>query len=210
MPASNYPPSVTGGERQVAGEPDLRDRRCPDPVAHGRAANKAQAECVTCRVVEHGEKKMEPCIGCKTPIDYFSCSPGYCRLCAHDPCWQPVPDEDVPERKAGRLILGRDAGGSRHFLDGEPVHCGTGLEMQVPGGKWVAVRYEASLARGDIRVSLHASPWAAPRKHEAPAGAWCNRCDGKAWGECEPDWGPGVVVTELDVSFVTLRWPVRK
>jgi len=49
---------------------------------------------------------------------------------------------------SGTLILSRDGGGRRHFLDGEPVRCGTTLEMLVQGSRperWIAVRYEASL-----------------------------------------------------------------
>lgn len=48
----------------------------------------------------------------------------------------------------GQLILSRDAGGRRHFLDGEPVRCGTILEMLVRGSWpecWIEVRYESSL-----------------------------------------------------------------
>ncbi len=72
------------------------------------------------------------------------------------------------------LILRRDAGGNRHYLDGEPVTCGTALELQVvryqytdatgerrvPVDRWVKVRYEASLAGRapeDVRITLYAN-----------------------------------------------------
>lgn len=48
------------------------------------------------------------------------------------------------------LILGKDGGGLRHYLDGKPVHCGTGLLLGAErwDGKplWIPVRYEASWA----------------------------------------------------------------
>jgi hypothetical protein len=60
------------------------------------------------------------------------------------------------------LVLGRDAGGMRHFVDGRPIHCGNGLELQatlyksddygeytVPVQRGVRVRYEASTCRVD-------------------------------------------------------------
>ncbi len=42
----------------------------------------------------------------------------------------------------GRLILRRDAGGLRHFLDGNAVHAGEFLELRLPKGVWVLIRYE--------------------------------------------------------------------
>lgn len=42
-----------------------------------------------------------------------------------------------------RLELGEDVGGRRHFLAGEPVHCGTVLEFFIPWFEiWVPVRFE--------------------------------------------------------------------
>lgn len=57
-----------------------------------------------------------------------------------------------------KLTLGQDGGGPRHFLCGEPVHCGASLEMRV-GGKWIPVRYEASLTADPPRILLFAEPW---------------------------------------------------
>lgn len=67
-----------------------------------------------------------------------------------------------------RLELRRDGGGHRHYLDGEPVHCGEQLELQatadrsddygeyeVPLPEGVTVRYEASLHDDEVSVTLH-------------------------------------------------------
>jgi hypothetical protein len=43
-----------------------------------------------------------------------------------------------------QLILANSAGGRRHFLDGQPVHAGDRLEVQLPDGSWLPVRYEWS------------------------------------------------------------------
>lgn len=63
----------------------------------------------------------------------------------------PVAREGSPLRRfdceppaRGELVLARDGGGLRHFLDGRPVQCGDVLEMSL-GGMWGRVRYEASL-----------------------------------------------------------------
>lgn len=73
---------------------------------------------------------------------------------------------------AGRLVLDRDAGGHRHVLDGQPVPCGTVLELQAmrrvtddgdewlePTDQWLPVRYEATLAdrADDVRVHIFAT-----------------------------------------------------
>jgi hypothetical protein len=133
-----------------------------------------------------------------------------------------APDSVV---KRGRLILDEDGGGPRHFLDGRPVSCGSGLEMKVPGDKWVRVRYEASLVRGPIRVYLYANPWSASRPHKAeredsnplPFCVQCERKFSRGYdGPCdEPEWGPTVVVAGRPDDFerepwVTLRWPVKR
>lgn len=67
------------------------------------------------------------------------------------------------------LEVRQEGGGLRHYLDGEPVHCGEGLELQaiehrdddgqeylafLPHGR--AVRYEASQAGKTIRAVLYA------------------------------------------------------
>lgn len=61
---------------------------------------------------------------------------------AHDEWWHrhlaPLV-EPSPDRL---LVLGRDAGGMRHFLAGRPVHAGTALELRLLDDAWVRVRYE--------------------------------------------------------------------
>lgn len=39
------------------------------------------------------------------------------------------------------IIAGQDGGGFRHFLDGEAVHAGDGMEM-LSDGHWLRGRYE--------------------------------------------------------------------
>jgi len=68
-------------------------------------------------------------------------------------------------------VLDRDAGGLRHFVDGQPVHCGYLLELQSVEriyddegdwtlrylDEWTPVRYEASLwRREECVVTLYA------------------------------------------------------
>lgn len=48
---------------------------------------------------------------------------------------------------AGRLVLGTDAGGLRHFVDGQPVHAGYVLEVELEDGTWVQMRYEWNFTR---------------------------------------------------------------
>lgn len=50
---------------------------------------------------------------------------------------------------ASVLVLGRDAGGLRHFLAGQPVHAGTFLELRLRDDRWVVVRYEWNWVRSD-------------------------------------------------------------
>lgn len=126
---------------------------------------------------------------------------------------------------AGKLVLGEDVGGPRHFLEGKEVHCGQILEMKTPKG-WVPVRYEASLYPGDVRVYLYTNPWTGTTAH-APHSATegrprpeCYRCgkiyDAGSSETCdEPDWGPTVVVAGRPDDFkripeVELRWPDPK
>lgn len=66
-------------------------------------------------------------------------------------------------------MVRKESGGLRHYLDGEPVHCGAGLELQSiehrsdDYGEFieflqqgVPVRYEASQDGKAIRASLYA------------------------------------------------------
>ena len=41
-----------------------------------------------------------------------------------------------------QLILGSSDGGQRHYLNGRPVHAGTSLELLMPDGSWLRIRYE--------------------------------------------------------------------
>jgi hypothetical protein len=66
------------------------------------------------------------------------------------------------------IVVGRDGGGRRDFLDGQPIHCGTGLELQAfevrsdDYGEWrvwlqtsMRVRYEMEWG-GNRRGVLYA------------------------------------------------------
>lgn len=68
----------------------------------------------------------------------------------------------------GRLVVKQEPGGLRHYLEGRPVHCGVGLELQqvaeksddwgeftVPQQVGTIVRYEATQA-GGLTATLHA------------------------------------------------------
>ena len=44
------------------------------------------------------------------------------------------------------LELREDLGGLRHYLCGEPVSCGTLLEILLTDGDWLLGRYEANLS----------------------------------------------------------------
>jgi hypothetical protein len=57
---------------------------------------------------------------------------------------------ELPE--AGELVLSRDAGGWRHYLDGRAVFCGMALRLkrlcagvEVEGGRGTVVIYESTL-----------------------------------------------------------------
>ena len=51
-------------------------------------------------------------------------------------------------REGARLELVRERSGLRHFLAGQPIHAGYGLELQLEGGSWIAGRYEWSFREG--------------------------------------------------------------
>jgi hypothetical protein len=70
---------------------------CTDPAERARHRRRAKArasKCLTCRPrpTGYGEGKegISACLGCGVLIGYHSCAPGYCVLCAHDPCWVKV------------------------------------------------------------------------------------------------------------------------
>lgn len=50
--------------------------------------------------------------------------------------------------RQGRLELGEDGGGPRYFLDGDPVHAGTALELRLSGDRWVRGRFEVRWGLG--------------------------------------------------------------
>lgn len=133
----------------------------------------------------------------------------------------------------GRLVLVGDyVDSARHHLDGEPIHCGTGLELLLPGGRWVPVRFEIYRDRDGAPVPLlymsvggEWESWRPPPGHKEGDEVQVT-CDG--WSEREPctrdadcacngtgkRWrqilGPGahqVVLRELDGC--ELRWPQR-
>ena len=57
---------------------------------HPEQAEDRAAACTTCSDADGREDHpVEPCIDCGVPIAYYSCAPGRCVLCAHDPCWVP-------------------------------------------------------------------------------------------------------------------------
>ncbi len=69
------------------------------------------------------------------------------------------------------LVLGRDDGGQRHFLDGRPVHAGAMLELLLGDGHWLPVRYEWSWSH-DAPPTAHAAlggPDGAVRHDVTPA-----------------------------------------
>lgn len=49
-----------------------------------------------------------------------------------------------PFPQPGELIVGRDEGGARHFLDGRPVTCGSTLVLIHNGEALRLVRYESA------------------------------------------------------------------
>jgi hypothetical protein len=43
----------------------------------------------------------------------------------------------------GKLVRGEDAGGTRYFLDGKPVHNGAVIQLRMLGGAWMFVSLES-------------------------------------------------------------------
>lgn len=102
---------------------------------------------------------------------------------AHSDCWfgEPCADgatESCPKARAearrdkgvpwSQLETRREPGGLRHYLDGEPVHCGVTLELQTVEPKsddygeylhasqrGVLVRYEATFQSDAIAGQMH-------------------------------------------------------
>lgn len=59
-----------------------------------------------------------------------------------------------PTTQGHELTLGRDGGGPRHFLDGQPVHAGAALDLLMPSGKWLPVRYESAYPHARLLVAV--------------------------------------------------------
>lgn len=74
-----------------------------------KAAVEAAKKCGTCSRIKIGEPlpfdlsrsgPPETCLGkCTREISYYSCAPGYCVVCAHDPRWRSIDDHT---RRCGR------------------------------------------------------------------------------------------------------------
>lgn len=56
-----------------------------------------------------------------------------------------------------RLDMRRDGGGHRHFLDGEAVHAGDGLELMTASG-WLRIRYEWSFNKDALPFAYAVLP----------------------------------------------------
>jgi hypothetical protein len=111
-----------------------------------------------------------------TPL-YDHVKHAYCSV--HDPCddndAERCPKEPARKRRKAyrqfewaQLVMRSEVGGLRHYLDGEPVHCGQALQLQhrgqrnddygtfsVPLQEGTMVRYEASQHGGKIDATLH-------------------------------------------------------
>jgi len=68
-----------------------------------------------------------------------------------------------------QLILARDSGGERHFLNGRPVHAGSALELKLQE-TWVKVIYESSWSSGLTATAslLLGGPAEAERQGDTP------------------------------------------
>lgn len=94
-----------------------------------------------------------------------------------------------------QLWFSERLGGYRHYLDGQPVHCGTGLELLMADGTWKRVRYETQRYSDTpeprpvlhFDVELAGIPKSTERKCYYHPDAWI----------AIPAWA-------------TLRWPVRE
>ena len=109
-----------------------------------------------------------------------------------EPCALNRPDECPPTLAARKrdkgapwsaLVVERECSGLRHYLEGKPVHCGTGLVLQSHEyrdddyGEYTRalqqgnrVRYEASIGDQQIRATLHAD--VGGHEFVAPLKAW--------------------------------------
>jgi hypothetical protein len=99
----------------------------------------------------------------------------------------------------GPLQLGQDGGGWRHFLDGEPIHCGSGLELQ-------AVTYQSGRLRGVHRQAGHGRARPVRDRVAAPRGA-ARRLPWRA--VLYVDVG-GHTFTAPAEAWMRFRWPARE
>jgi len=91
-----------------------------------------------------------------------------------------------------RLVLRQDDGGWRHFLDGEPIHCGRGIEVRLRDGTWLRGAYEASWRDGKPNAVLVFSVYCAGLKVDRELGA------------------DGSVTAEMRLyDSMLFRWPER-
>lgn len=108
----------------------------------------------------------------RRPYSHSGCS-------VHEPCEvdgpEPCPLEPARQRRRDakrnawhELVLEREPGGLRHYLDDKPVHCGAGIVLQATTersddyGEYTVlldsgntVRYEASQYKGKIDATLY-------------------------------------------------------
>lgn len=77
---------------------------------------------------------------------------GHARIC-RDCAWEIATGGDEP-MVGHRLELVREPGGWRHYLAGEPIACGTSLELYVGQGCWMTGRYECDLGAERPRPML--------------------------------------------------------
>lgn len=87
------------------------------------------------------------------------------------------------------LVLADD----RHHLDGDPVYCGTPLELQLPDGAWLRGRYEMR------RDPATREPIAMFYTRVASATPWVE--DGETWHpQVSFDLPDGAVVRRCEVA----------
>lgn len=129
------------------------------------------------------------------------------------------------------LVVGRDAGGQRHFLEGRPIRCGDSLELLLPGGLWIPVRFELEPdpiegMRPVLYLGLGGSweSWAPPDGAKegdevlvdcvlCARNGWvkdCVRCGGRGehYAQVVRPGAPRATLRAADGwAMATLRWP---
>lgn len=85
--------------------------------------------------------------------------------------WNDPAAPTPPPRGTGLpLVLGRDSGGERHFLDGERVYAGAALWLETEDG-WFPVRYESQWPWGRLRGVLYGITITGDSAADIPPGA---------------------------------------